>query len=208
VTDEVLARVEYRANDPGLLRRIYQFILEWIGRALDSVVGAGRQSLVGTAVVLVITLVIVVLLLRFVRGVRRDPGQDPGLAGAAGRSPGEWRAEAEQHERAGRWREALRSRYRLLLALLAAHGLIEEVPGRTSGEYLAEAVASLPAARQDLRDVTLAFERVWYGGQRVDGDGVRAVAAAVDRIDAVARGGRVPVLAGSLTSGSASPRPP
>lgn len=183
VTDGVLARPEYRENEPGLLRRALDLVLEWLGRILEAVVGAGRQNVVGTIVVLVVLGVALILLVRFLRGVRRDPGKDRALDLAPGRSPREWQAEAEEQERAGRWREALRCRYRLLLARLAARGLIEEVPGRTSGEYLREATEALPAAAGDLWTVTRAFERAWYGNQPVDADEVHRVADAVDRVE-------------------------
>ena len=51
------------------------------------------------------------------------------------RTAAQWRAEAAAHDAAGRWREALRCRYRALVAELAGRGLVEEIPGRTSGEY-------------------------------------------------------------------------
>jgi Domain of unknown function (DUF4129) len=164
-----------------------------LGRFLEAVIGVGEQNLVGTVAVVALLGVILVLVARFLRGVRRDPGQDLALALAPGRSPREWQAEAEEHERAGRWREALRCRYRLLLARLAVRGLIEEVPGRTSGEYLVEAIDALPDAAADLRAVTVAFERAWYGNQAVDAAQVRTAAQAVDRIEA---GARSPVGAG------------
>ncbi len=194
MTDEVLARPEYRENDPGLLRRVLDLVLEWVGRFLETVVGAGRQNAIGTVAVVVLLCLVLVLVVRFLRGVRRDPGRDQALALALGRSPLEWQLEAEEHERAGRWRDALRCRYRLLLARLADRGLIEEVPGRTSGEYLNEALEALPGAADDLRSVTLAFERAWYGNRPVDAAQVRWVAEAVERVEAAAR---TPSLAGS-----------
>lgn len=187
----------YRENVPGIVERGLEPAGEWLGRLLEVLFGSGRQTTVGTGVVVVLSLIVVFLLLRFVRGVRRDPGQDLALSGAPGRPPREWLAEAERHERAGRWRDALRCRYRLMLARLAAQGLVDEVPGRTSGEYLAEAIQGVPAAAQDVRGITLAFERVWYGNRPVDADEVRHVAEAVDRVDAAARGARAPAQVGA-----------
>lgn len=210
VAEEVLARPEYRENAPGLLQRIYGLVGEFLGRVLEAIIGAGERNLVGTIAVVVLIAVLVVLVVRFLRGVRRDPRQDLALAGAQGRPPRAWQAEAEEHERAGRWRDAVRCRYRLLLARLAARGLIEEVPGRTSGEYLREALDALPAAAADLRAVTLAFERVWYGNRQPNEEEAREVANAVDRVEALARADRVPALAGSggprTLPGSGGPR--
>lgn len=196
MTEQVLARPEYRENAPGALQRLYDVLQEWLGRALEAIVGSGEQRLLGSIVVAVILALILLLVVRFLRGVRRDPGQDLALSVAPGRPPREWQAEAEEHERAGRWRDAVRCRYRLLLARLAARGLVEEVPGRTSGEYLAEALDGLPAAADDLRAVTVAFERAWYGSRPVEQGEVRAVAEAVDRVDGLTRAGRAPALVG------------
>lgn len=192
VAEQVLSRPEYRENEPGLFQQALDLLAEGLGRVLERVLGAGTNNLVGTVVVVVLSVALVALVVRFVSGVRRDPGTAAALSAAPGRAPREWEAEAEEHERAGRWREALRCRYRLLLARLAARGLVDEVPGRTSGEYLSEARASLPAAADDLRAVTLAFERTWYGNAPADAAAVQRVAEAVDRIEATARRGAAP----------------
>lgn len=194
VTDEVLARPEFRENAPGIVSQLRAFVEEWLGRILEAVVGAGRGQLVGTLVTIAFVVVAVVLVARFAARVRRDPSRDVALAAGTGRAPREWLAEAEGHERAGRWRDAVRCRYRLLLARLAARGLLDEVPGRTSGEYLREATANLPAARDDLRLATRAFEDVWYGDRTPDAEVARGVAEAVDRVEAVAAGARSPAL--------------
>ena len=154
-------------------------------------VGAGRQSVVGTLVVIAVLAVVTFLLVRFLRRVRRDRSIELALSGAIGRSPAEWEAEASAHERAGRWREALRCRYRLVIARLAERGLVEELPGRTTGEYLKEATAGDPAVSPDLRAITTAFERVWYGNRPVGESDLVSVRAAGERLAAGAgRSGR------------------
>jgi hypothetical protein len=51
------------------------------------------------------------------------------------------------------------------VADLAGRGLLEEVPGRTTGEYRAELHASLPTASSSFRGATALFEGAWYGHQ-------------------------------------------
>jgi len=205
VTAEVLARPEYRTARPGLFSRLFNSFLEFVGRLLEQVVGAGRQSLVGTLVVIVVLAVVAFLLFRFLRRVRRDRSIDLALSGAIGRSPAEWEAEASAHERAGRWREALRCRYRLVIARLAERGLVEELPGRTTGEYLTEAVTADPSLGPDLRAVTAAFERAWYGNRPVGEPDLAAVREAGERL-AKGAGPRAPDLVGA-TAGL-PPTPP
>ena len=198
----MLARPEFRENAPGLLSQFASLLREWLGRFLEAIVGAGRGQVVGTVVTVAFMVVVVVLVARLASRVRGDAARDVAVPGATGRAPREWLAEAEAHERAGRWREAVRCRYRLLVARLAARGLVDEVPGRTSGEYLREAADNLPAARDDLRLATTAFDLAWYGDRTPDAGEVRRVAEAVDRVEGVAAGARPPALAG------AGPRPP
>ncbi|MPZ89098.1 MAG: DUF4129 domain-containing protein [Nitriliruptorales bacterium] len=201
MVEEVLARPEYRENEPAFLQRLLSAVSETVGRLLESILGAGTTSPLGLVALLLLVAAITVLVLRFVSGIRRGAARDAELSGGTGRSPRDWEAEAEDHERAGRWRDALRCRYRLMLASLAAQGLVDEVPGRTSGEYVAEAGANLPRARAELGAVTAAFEQVWYGDQPVDGRRVQEVAGTVGYVVAVARGGRHLALAGSGAAG-------
>lgn len=197
VVEEVLARPEYREREPGFLQRLLDVVSEAVGRLLEAILGAGTTSPLGLIVLLVLAGAITVLVLRFASGMRRSAARGAELARGTGRSPRDWEAEAEEHEREGRWRDALRCRYRLMLASLAAQGLVDEIPGRTSGEYLAEARANLPAARAELEAVTAAFEQVWYGDQPADGMRAREVAGSVGHVVAVARGGGRHAFAGA-----------
>jgi hypothetical protein len=100
---------------------------------------------------------------RLAGDVSRDPGRGVSAHTARVRPAADWRAEAERHEQAGEWRKALRCRYRALVAELAARGLLEEVPGRTAGEYRTELGDSLPSAAPSFRGATDLFEGAWYG---------------------------------------------
>src|SRR4029450_4451834 len=63
-------------------------------------------------------------------------------------------------------RAALRSRYRALAPDLASRGLVEEVPGRTAGEYRRQVGRALPEAATDFAGATELFEVAWYGRSR------------------------------------------
>ena len=96
------------------------------------------------------------------------------------REPMNWRTEAEQHRRAGRYRDALRCRYRALVGDLARHGLIDEIPGRTTGEERAQLGSMTPGASPPFNAAADLFDRAWYGHQDVD-------AANDDRFQALER---------------------
>jgi hypothetical protein len=161
--DEVLSRPEFRQAARPLLSRLWDWALERLGELLVALVGTSAGSLIGLLLFLLILAAVAALAVRFARGMTRDPEVAAAIPTAPRRSAEEWRAEAEAHERAGDWRQALRCRYRALVADLAGHGLVEEGPGRTAGEYRGEVERNLPAAAEAFAGATELFESAWYG---------------------------------------------
>jgi hypothetical protein len=51
------------------------------------------------------------------------------------------------------------------VADLAARGLVEEVPGRTAGEYRRQVDAVVPEVAPAFDGATSLFEGAWYGGR-------------------------------------------
>lgn len=84
------------------------------------------------------------------------------------REPRGWRDEADSHSAAGRYRDALRCRYRALVGDLARRGLLDEIPGRTTGEERRELYASAPNALPAFREAADLFDAAWYGWIPVD----------------------------------------
>jgi hypothetical protein len=160
---EVLARPEFRPPERTLLQRAYDWLLEQAGRLLAELAASGAGGIVGLAVLALALLGIGLLAARFSWGVTPSPEVRAAVPGAPRRPAADWRAEAEAHERAGAWRQAVRCRYRALVAELAARGLVDEVPGRTAGEYRREVGRSLPDAAADFAGATELFELAWYG---------------------------------------------
>ena len=95
-----------------------------------------------------------------------DPDDDA-LAGTViidrSREPGGWREEADRHRAEGRYRDSLRCRYRALVGDLARRGLLDEIPGRTTGEERSQLRASAPNAVPFFRDAADLFDGAWYG---------------------------------------------
>jgi Domain of unknown function (DUF4129) len=163
VTREVLSRAEFRVPERSLLERAIDWVLEVIGRLLAALGGSGAGGIVGLLLLGLVLLGVGVLAARFSRGLTPSPEVAAAVPGGRRRSAAEWRAEAEAHERTGAWREAVRSRYRALVADLAMRGVVEEVPGRTAGEYRREVGQTLPDAAGDFAGATELFEVAWYG---------------------------------------------
>jgi hypothetical protein len=182
VVREVLSRPEFRPPERSLMERLLDWVLEAIGRLLAALGGSGAGGIVGLVLLALVLVGVGILAARFSRGLTPSPEVAAAVVGGRRRSAAEWRAEAEAQERAGAWREAVRSRYRALVADLAARGLVEEVPGRTAGEYRREVGRALPAAATDFAGATELFEVAWYGRA---GTGAREAAHLRDLSDRV-----------------------
>jgi Domain of unknown function (DUF4129) len=163
VVREVLSRPEFRPPERSLAERLLDWALEAIGRLLAALGGSGAGGIVGLVLLALVLVGVGILAARFSRGLTPSPEVAAAVVGGRRRSAAEWRAEAEAQERTGAWREAVRSRYRALVADLASRGLVEEVPGRTAGEYRREVGRALPAAASDFAGATELFEVAWYG---------------------------------------------
>ncbi|HEX9258479.1 MAG TPA: DUF4129 domain-containing protein, partial [Acidimicrobiales bacterium] len=81
------------------------------------------------------------------------------------REPRTWRDEAAAHAEAGRWKDALRCRYRALVGDLARRGLLDEIPGRTTGEERGQLRTNAPEVTTEFAGATDLFDRAWYGDE-------------------------------------------
>lgn len=170
----------------------------WLGPVVEAVVWVLFVALVVVLVAWVLRVVVARRPARRRSRVERDSAS-AGTVEEIGsvvvdrsREPADWRREADEHRRAGRWRDALRCRYRALVGDLARNELIDEIPGRTTGEERAQLDRALPAGQAPFGDAADLFDESWYGRRRVDDDDVatmeelerRVLAAAGDARDA------------------------
>lgn len=183
---EILARPELRPEPKPLVERV----LDELGELLDEVAGSlgGISPVLAWAIVGVVGGLLGLVLWRAVRALQAEPGARGGV-GIDGRRrpPADWRAEAAAHEAAGRWREALRCSWRAVVAELASLGLLEEVPGRTTGEHRRALARSLPGGAADFSRATRLFEDAWYAAAEVGRAEAVEVRDLGDRVLAQAR---------------------
>jgi hypothetical protein len=162
--EDILARPEYRPPDKSLLQRAFDWLDEAVRSFLNSLLSGGAASIVAWIVLAALVGVVVVVALRVSRSVQRVPAVPIDNDPAPRRSPRDWSAEAERHEAAGEWKDAIRCHHRSLVATLIERELLRDVPGRTTGEFRAELHEHAPdstvvafALASDL------FEAAWYG---------------------------------------------
>jgi hypothetical protein len=166
--DEVLDRPEFQRPGPTLLQRIRNWIVDRVERAFGSLLGRGQAQLLAWIVLVGAVAVVVFGVIRFGRGMTPDATRREERRIERRRTPEEWRAQADAHARAGRWREAVRYRYRALVADLGARGLVDDVPGRTAGEYRREVAAAAPEVAPAFSEASDVFETAWYGRRPTD----------------------------------------
>jgi hypothetical protein len=173
--DEILARPEYEWSDTDG-DNVLERVAEWLADRLGDVTapfGIGGGSLpvwVGWIVLALLVGLAALLLYRGRAGWRRGRKPEDGdgrVVVAAGEEAVDWQAEATRCETEGRWREAVRARYRVLVGQLASRELIGDLEGRTAGELLADVRRTAPATAPAFARATDLFEVAWYGGEDV-----------------------------------------
>ena len=189
---DILQRPEFHRHE-SLLDRFFS----WLGDLFSKITFGlgGGPGFLGNVVAFAILAGIVVLLVLLVRallGRTRPPKPDKEdeltIELEDGREAIDWRRDAEQFEAAGQWREAMRARYRELVRSLIEDGVLDDVPGRTTGEFRTEFVAARGPQADPFIELTETFEAVWYGGldtDAADNARFRALADAARRHDLV-----------------------
>jgi hypothetical protein len=189
---DILQRPEFHRNE-SLLERIGN----WIGDLFSKITFGlgGGPGFLGNLVAIVMLAgiaILAVLLVRSLLGRTRSPKAEADdeltIELEDGRQAIDWRRDAEQFEAAGQWREAMRARYRELVRSLVEDGVLDDVPGRTTGEYRSEFVAARGPQAAPFIELTEIFEAVWYGGLdtgAADSQRFRTLAEASRRRDLV-----------------------
>jgi uncharacterized membrane protein len=171
---DVMERPEFDYAPSWLERAV-----EWIGDRLSDLFepgdgtatggtfGGGIGALFGwLLIILAVTAVIVVVVWVIATRTRRirRPERDSltPVEVEHRRRAEEWMADAERLEADGRWKEAMRARYRNLVRVLVDRRQLPDVPGRTTGELREDLDRTTPAAREDFDTCCLLFELPWY----------------------------------------------
>ena len=173
LADEILSRPEYQwTDDRPLIERINDWIGDQLARLGSALAFGGLPVWVGYLILGALLGGLAYLIWRTRDSWLRAAG--PGRRGGRGRvvvSADEdlvdWPAEVARAEAEGRWRDALRARYRVLVGDLAARGVLGDLVGRTTGELTAEVRTVAPAAGPAFAAATDLFEAAWYGGAPV-----------------------------------------
>lgn len=178
--EDVLSRPEFRESQPSITDQALAWLSQQLNRFLALVAGNDVGQVVFSVLLAVAAFAVVIGFALFARRFRRSGSTDrAAVVGSTGRSAAEWEELATAAAASGNLREAVRCRYRALVAEFAARGLLDELPGRTAGQYLDAVMADLPEAAPAFRRATDLFERAWYGRAAVDEGDLREMETAV-----------------------------
>jgi len=178
---DILSQAQFRQPAENPIDRFRHWLGRQVGRALSAAL-TGHLGVIGGAVLLIVVALLVWLVVRTVRGTHGDPSVSGFVVTTSRRAAADWLADAARCEAAGDWRGALRCRYRALIAELSRRGLVDEVPGRTSGEYRQEVARSLPKVADAFGDATDLFELVVYGDSPAGPDASARARSLSDRV--------------------------
>jgi hypothetical protein len=192
--DRILADRAYRPPSPAPLERVIDWILDRLDdlfAPFESVVGGlgGAGGGGGTIVAYLIVAVAAAFLIRVLlradwRRPRRDRTErdEPRVTVTSRPDAAGWRDRAAAAEAEGRWRDAVRFRFAVLVAELVTGGVLDAVPGRTAAEYHRALVELRPAAAEPFGRAVRIFEDAWYGDVLVGPDEAAAVRHLTDEV--------------------------
>jgi hypothetical protein len=168
-TDQILSERQFAPPSQPWWQRAIGWVDHQLGRLFGHPFGAhglnGPTQAIDLVLAGVVTVIVLLLVVRFARRVRTDPGVEMRAQAGPRRPAAEWAAEADRHQAAGEWRQALRCRYRALVAELAQRGVVEEIPGRTARDYARLVGASRPGLAGPFGEASALFEAAWYGSR-------------------------------------------
>lgn len=183
--DSVLSRPAFSGARKSWLTRLRDEVQSWVVEQLAKLFGSDAGSIVAWGLVALVAVVALLLLIRLVRTVRRTSttATDGDITIHIERPPGAWLQMADEALRAGRAAEAVRCAYRAVVARLALGGAVEEVPGRTVGEYRAQVQQRRPDLLGPFGQASEVFERVWYAQRPAEQDDVRTVVGVAESLE-------------------------
>jgi hypothetical protein len=177
-----LRKAVYHVTDPSPVQRAFGWLFEHIARFFDNAVKVAPGGLPSLLVVVVLIVAVVVALRLGVGPARLRDALTDRRRGAAVRSAAEYRAEAETLAAQGKYKEAVRARFRAVIRELEERAVLDPRPGRTAGEIAREGGAAVPTIGADLRSAAGAFDEAWYGRRDAGPADYAVVAAADERI--------------------------
>lgn len=161
---QVLRDPAFTASQENWLSRLRDDVRQWFLERLADLFDSGAGTVLAWTLVGLAVVVGLLVVVRATRGLRRGAvaAEGPAAVVVTRRPASDWLADARAARGAGDLAEAVRCGYRAVVAGLAAEDALEEVPGRTVGEYRAQVRDRRPERADAFAAASEVFERVWY----------------------------------------------
>lgn len=176
--DEVLSRRAYADQEPSWWSDLLEQARRWFAERLLDLLAAASGATIGWSILAVAVTVALIVAWRLTRGTRWDRVTDDAVVDLERRSAEDWSARSREAEGRGDLREAVRTAYRAVLAAYVEAGAIDEVPGRTVGEYRREVGAADPLRRADFDRASDTVEAVLYADRPATPDDLATIRSA------------------------------
>lgn len=182
--EQVLREPAFTTARPSWLARLRDDIRQWFFERLASLFDTGAGTVLAWSLVGLAVVVGVLVVVRALRDVRRGAVAERGAAAVTitRRPAADWMADARAARDAGDLAEAVRCGYRAVVAGLATTGGLDEVPGRTVGEYRSQVRVNQPHRLDAFVRASEVFERVWYARRGARPDDVTTVLTVADQV--------------------------
>jgi uncharacterized protein DUF4129 len=163
-----LTKPAYGQAGGNVVSRVINKVVEWIGDLLNNLTGQSPDGKTGLMMLVGLILLIVVVVLWRAGVLRTTRGGTKSQAvfdSDRPRNASQYRAQAEAEAARGDYAAAVRSRFRACVAELTERTVLDERPGRTAYEAVADAGRVVPALRDPLQPAALVFTEVVYGNR-------------------------------------------
>lgn len=172
LADEILQRPEFQRAKPGVLERIQDRVARQLSKLFQFASDSGLGTVLSVLFLAGALAVIAWLIVRVwkVRVVKPERAAmiDADVMVRSDIDAAQWRAMAQEHAAAGRWRESIRCRYRALVAEMAERRVVDDSDASTTGSERQQVAEHAPDAAASFDDVATIFDEVWYGGGEPD----------------------------------------
>jgi hypothetical protein len=182
----ILSQPQFRQPPEAITDRFRH----WIGNQLARIINdalSGHLGVIGALALIAILALTTWAVVRASRRIAFDAAVGGVALGGPRRPAADWLREAAACEAVGDWRNALLARYRALIAELSRRGVVDEVAGRTSGEYRREVERALPGVATEFGGATQLFEESRYGDRHPGPDDAASLQRISDRVLAATR---------------------
>ncbi|MGI9603616.1 MAG: DUF4129 domain-containing protein [Acidimicrobiales bacterium] len=200
LADDILGRAEFQPPERTWLRRQWDRFADWLRSLFDdgneqipeadipteAASGGGPGSLVAYLLLAAVLVLAAWVIWRVVkhRPPRAVSDDDPDVTIDIDehRSSSDWRSRAEALAADGQWKESVRAWLRWGVASLIDRDVLEDVPGRTTGEFRRSVADDHPDLQADFDRASLLFDEVWYADRPATAETVESMRRDIEAV--------------------------